>query len=216
MPRRRSAPEVQVSYEREVRMSRRPRVLPASGPPVAILQPHHVVELRRAHLEQGALLEGLQAMPRAGRQVDRLTWPEHPFLPAAVRLQKQTHATFLHIETFVLVHVILQAQGLSPADLEHFARVALGVGEDDLLTPGLRHPADHRRGSSATHACASGDSDASRSRTSALIAAAVSRRIASSAMARASRSVTLRRICFTAGMVDGVMLSSVTPSPIST
>src|SRR5437773_4841243 len=197
-------------------MSRWPRALPSSGPSIAIFEAHHIVELRSARLEQGAVLERLHAMPRARRQVDGFAGSEHPFLPHAFRFEEQAHASFLHVEALLLAHVVLQAQGLSPADLEHLARVALGVGEDDLLAPGLRHAADHRRSSSAAQACASGDSDASLSRTRDLMAAAVSRRIASSAMPRASRSVRLRRTCFTAGMVDGVMLSSVTPSPIST
>src|SRR6185503_14229131 len=109
--------------------------------------------------------------------------------------------------------VVLQAERLAREDPEDLAGVALGVGEDDLLAPRLRHAADAHGRPPRAAAGSAGASSATRARASASISPGESRRRTSSTRARASPRRMARITCFTDGMAAGFMLSSRTPSP---
>src|SRR5690242_8246385 len=108
---------------------------------VAILEPHHVVELGRAHLEQDGVLGRLETVPRPWCQVVGLARCQDPVFTAAVDLVPGLHPSGVQVEWLLLALVILQAEGLAGAHPQHLAGVAAGMREDNLLAPRLRDPA---------------------------------------------------------------------------
>src|SRR6266576_1942798 len=102
-------------------VSGRSRVpFPASGtmtfmshPPVAVFEPHDVVDLGRRSLEQVGRHHRLELM------------------------DPQDDLAREHVDRFVLLVVVLQRQDVSRLDVQDLADVAVGPGPDQLVAPGL-------------------------------------------------------------------------------
>src|SRR5467141_2475273 len=187
------------------------------GPPVTVLEPDDIVQLGRAHLEDDAIGQSLEAVTRPWRQVHGLPLGEHP-LGAGIGVvrEQEPEPSLVQVDGLVLALVVLQAQRLARADAQDFPGVARRAGEQELLAPRLRQ-ACHAHGlTSRTGRGSVGTSSWTLRRASSSIASAESSLIASSTRPRASFRPRARIVCLTDGMAAGFMLSSVIPSPIST
>src|SRR5689334_18369558 len=105
---------------------------------VAIFEPDHVVELGRRDLEDIGVLDRDHAVAQAGRDVEWLVGHQ---LARARRLaigeEDQLHPAAQQHDRLVLDAVILQRERLARSDVEDLADVAIGLGPDQLVAPGL-------------------------------------------------------------------------------
>src|SRR3989454_2321830 len=185
-----------------------------SGPSIAVLEPHDVLQLGRAHLEDLAVGQGLHAVPRARRQVHRLAGLEGPLLMArGLTGQEEVERPTVEVEALLLALVVLETQGFARPDDQDFPRILPRAREQDLLAPRLRNMRDAHGLTSTTGLASLGTMASTVRFASSSIDSAESSLRASSTRARASARLSARMTCFTDGMAAGFMLSSVIPSP---
>src|SRR6266480_1368612 len=120
--------------------------LPASGtmtftshPPVAVFEPHHVVDLGRRGLKQVARHHRLELMDQLGLDVERRPLRHEPFDQRIAPLDTENDLPREHVNRFVLLVVVLQRQDVSGLDVQDLAHVAVGPGPDQLVAPWLLH-----------------------------------------------------------------------------
>src|SRR5947199_3272485 len=120
--------------------------LPSSGtmtftshPPVAVFEPHHVVDLGRRGLEQVARLHRLDLMDQLGLDVERRPLRHGPFDQRIAPLDTENDLAREHVNRFVLLVVVLQRQDVSGLDVQDLADVAVGPGPDQLVPPRFLH-----------------------------------------------------------------------------
>src|SRR5712691_11445296 len=106
-------------------------------PTVAILEAHHVLELRSRGLEHVAVRERGHAVAQAGGDVERLARREHAPFQRVTLARLQLEPAGEEVDRLVLGAVVLQAERVSRADVEDLADVPVGVRPDQLVTPGL-------------------------------------------------------------------------------
>src|SRR6266849_4449519 len=108
-------------------------------PPVTVLEPDDIVQFGRAHLEDDAIGQGLQAVTRPRRQVHGLALGEY-LLGAGIRVvrEQEPEPSLVQVDGLVLALVVLQAQRFARADAQDFPGVAGRAGEQELLAPRLR------------------------------------------------------------------------------
>src|SRR3954452_12273350 len=112
-------------------------------PPVAVLEPHDVLEVRRGDLENRRVLERAHAVHRSGHEVERGARPDD--LAAQDGLAERAHldhrAPGLHEPRLVLHAVELERELLTGADEERLAHVVLAVRPQQLVSPWLVYAA---------------------------------------------------------------------------
>src|SRR6266513_72773 len=108
-----------------------------SRPPVAVFQPHHVVDLRRRGLEQVARRHCLELVDQLGLDVERRPLGHGPLDQRFALLNAQDDLAGQHVNRFVLLVVVLQRQNVSRFDVQDFADVPVGPGPDQLVAPRL-------------------------------------------------------------------------------
>src|SRR5712691_1398466 len=109
-----------------------------AGAPVAVLEPHDVVDLRRRDLEDFRVLDRRDAVARSRGQVHRIALAHAHLLELSVQpTHLDVDRTLAHEQPLVLALVILKRQRLSLVDMDDLAQVAVGDGPADLVAPGL-------------------------------------------------------------------------------
>src|SRR2546430_1587357 len=128
-------------------VSGRSRVpFPASGtmtfmshPPVAVFEPHDVVDLGRRSLEQVGRHHRLELMDQLRLDVECRPLRHGPLDQGIALLDPQDDLAREHVDRFVLLVVVLQRQNVSRLDVQDLADVAVGPGPDQLVPPRLLH-----------------------------------------------------------------------------
>jgi hypothetical protein len=88
----------------------------------------------------------------ARRDVKRFPLPERDLAPVAIPFDGQLQLAGHNVEGFVFHFVVLQAERLALVHMQDLADVAVCVGKDQLVSPGLRDPADISRLEQVLHA----------------------------------------------------------------
>src|SRR6266511_3649918 len=128
-------------------VSGRSRVpFPASGtmtfmshPPVAVFEPHDVVDLGGRGLEQVGRHYRLELVNQLRLDVERRPLRHGPLDQRIALLDAEDDLAREHVDRFVLLVVVLQRQDVSRLDVQDLADVAVGPGPDQLVAPGLLH-----------------------------------------------------------------------------
>src|SRR5882762_5497024 len=107
-------------------------------PAVAVLEPDHVVQLRRGGFEDVAVRLRDHPVAEERGDVERVAGVEDGLLqlltfPAGL----EAHHAGQHMDGLVLAQVVLEAEGLTLVDVQDLADVAVGVRPDELVSPGL-------------------------------------------------------------------------------
>src|SRR5712691_725890 len=129
-------------------VSGRSRVpFPASGtmtfmsrPPVAVFEPHDVVDLGGGSLEQVGRGHGLELMDQLRLDVERRPLRHGPLDQRIALLDAEDDLAREHVDRFILLVVVLQRQDVSRLDMQDLADVAVGPRPDQLVPPGLVDP----------------------------------------------------------------------------
>src|SRR2546428_4042707 len=118
--------------------------LPASGtmtfmshPPVAVFEPHDVVDFGGRGLEQIGRRHRLELVDQLRLDVERRPLRHGPFDQRIAPLDAENDLPREHVDRFVLLVVVLQRQDVSGLDVQDLADVAVGPGPDQLMAPGL-------------------------------------------------------------------------------
>src|SRR4029453_1255890 len=108
-------------------------------PPVSVFEPDDVVELRRRDLQDRRVLERRHTVDGSWAEVECGARRQHLRLEHGVArgAELQLRATALDEPGLVLLSVELQAQRLPSLHEQDFPDVALRLGPDELVAPGL-------------------------------------------------------------------------------
>src|SRR5439155_13372737 len=119
---------------------------PASGtmtcmshPPVAVFEPHDVVDLGCRGLEQVGRHHRLELVDQLRLDVERRPLRHGPLDQRLALLDAENDLTREHVDRLVLLVVVLERQHVSGLDVQDFADVAVGPGPDQLVPPRLLH-----------------------------------------------------------------------------
>src|SRR6478735_7217361 len=105
---------------------------------VQVLDPHHVVEVRRRDLEDQGVLDGGDAMHCPRPVAERVAGLDLDRLELAADLAQLERCTSLADEPRLVLHlVVLEAQRLARPDEQQLADVVVGLRPDELPAPGL-------------------------------------------------------------------------------
>src|SRR6185437_6324705 len=110
-----------------------------SGPPVAVFEPHDVVDLGGGRLEQVGRGHGLELMDQLRLDVERRPLRHGPLDQRIALLDAEDDLAREHVDRFVLLVVVLQRQDVSRLDVQDLADVAVGPGPDQLVAPRFLH-----------------------------------------------------------------------------
>src|SRR5262249_50043214 len=111
-----------------------------SGPcaAVAVRDPADVVELRRGHLENLAVLQRDHPMLPPDRDVVRVALLEEDLLELALLvLEHERHLAARDEDRFLLHAMVLEREPLADLDVQDLADVVSGFRPDELVAPGL-------------------------------------------------------------------------------
>src|SRR5687768_10097538 len=116
------------------------RTADRSSPAITILQAHDVVQLRARDLDELAPF-GARDHAMAGQRLDviAVAGPQLVAHQPGVSLDHQLAFAARQVERLVLALVVLERQRLTGLDVQDLARIEVGVGEDQLIAPGLLH-----------------------------------------------------------------------------
>src|SRR5207244_10501960 len=113
--------------------------LRSAFPSVLVLEPDHVLQLRRRDLEDRRVLEGAHAMDGSGREAKGRAGTDdlglQHRLPCPTELKLGAAAE--DVPALVLLAVELKTERLAGAHEEQLPRVALRLGPDQLVPPRL-------------------------------------------------------------------------------
>src|SRR5437879_4522186 len=185
-------------------VSGRSRVpFPASGTmtfmsrtPVAVFEPHDVVDLGGGSLEQVGRGHGLELVDQLRLDVERRALRHGPLDQRIAPLDAQDDLAREHVDRFVLLIVVLQRQDVSRLDVQDLPDVAVGPGPDQLVAPGLVDPigeGGHRRPETRNAEVGTRNSKASSFGTKSTLVFRVPRSPFRVLMQVASRSATMVR-----------------------
>src|SRR5712692_342137 len=106
--------------------------------PIAVLETHHVVDLRRRDLEDVGVIDCRDSVAGARGQVHRIALAHAHLLQRSVQpTDLDVDRPLTHEQPLVLALVVLKRKGLSLVHVDDLAQVAAGDRPADLVTPGL-------------------------------------------------------------------------------
>src|SRR5690348_1924749 len=98
-------------------------------------------------------------MPRPRRDPIRLAGSELLLLHLSIDLDRKVHLTGKNVYGLVFSFVILEREQVAGLQVQDLPGVPLGLREDELVSPGLRHPShDFPRTSRSTSAASAASS----------------------------------------------------------
>src|SRR5690242_5724066 len=130
--------------------------LPASGmitcmscSPVPVLEPDHVVQVVGGRLEDVRRFDRFELVNAPGGNLLGVSGTHDPFLQSLQFRRRpappvpdhpaisEHHLAAEHIDRFVLLVVILQAEHVPLLDMQNLTHVAVGMSPENLVAPGL-------------------------------------------------------------------------------
>src|SRR5437016_7862708 len=126
-------------------VSGRSRVpFPASGtmtfmsrPPVAVFEPHDVVDLGGGSLEQVGRGHGLELVDQLRLDVERRALRHGPLDQSVSLLDAEHDLAREHVDGLVLLVVVLEREHVAGLDVKDLPDVAVRAGPNQLVAPGL-------------------------------------------------------------------------------
>src|SRR5690606_15790892 len=111
-----------------------------SDPPVAVLEPDHVVQVGRGRFEDVHVRDGLHTVDRAGRDPVALSLAQRDLFELLRRGPRpEPHLAPEQVDRLVLADVVLQREGVTGLHVQDLPHVTGRVCPDEFVAPRLLH-----------------------------------------------------------------------------